>query len=100
VLRSLVDKKALVTLNKFNGRLSPDDHFFTMTHHHHHKAYKRIVLTRWHLFVRLSLNKELIVMRKHFIKRKTTNLEQGIVDKVKDKLLSLRSDNNNNNKKE
>lgn len=53
-------------LNKFKGRLSTGQAQYCKVR----KEYKKIVLIRWHLFLRLHLNKELIKLRKHYVNKK------------------------------
>jgi len=56
------------------------------------KVYNQLVLNRWHLFIRLNLNKELIPFRSHNLrkKKKTKPKLSRVIAKLSKKILFLR----------
>ena len=47
------------------------------------KKYNQLVVNRWHVLIRLNINKELIPYRRHNIKKKKIQKTISIIDKLK-----------------
>lgn len=65
-----IDHRMLFNLKKFVGFLPPG---LVET-----KAYNRNILNRWHLALRLAVNRELIVYRGHYIAAKRSGVREGL----------------------
>ena len=52
------------------------------------KVYNKTIVNKWHLLIRLNLNKELIQFRKNNIRKKTENESESMIKKLKTKVSS------------
>ena len=53
------------------------------------KTYKKHIVNRWHVLVKLSLNKELIQFRRHNLRREINYEDVSIYKQIKDKISQL-----------
>ena len=60
--------------------------------HDEPRKYRRLVLNRWHLWLRLSLNKEIIYMRQNNLRKKRdgNQISVGMIARMKLKVQNLR----------
>ena len=74
LLKKLRNKEAKVNLKKFNGRLLGEEVFLELEHFNVKppkiKTYNKTIVNRWHLYLRLLMNKELVVYRKKYLENK------------------------------
>ena len=67
------------------------------------KVYNKTIVNKWHLLIRLNLNKELIQFRKNNIRKKTKKKSESMLKKIKTKVCSrlksrkFKEDNSNSN---
>jgi len=71
------------SLKKFSGKLLNEPEKSDEGPILKKKIYKQLVLNRWHVLLRLTLNKELIVYRRHNIRKKTKIYPISIFARVK-----------------
>ena len=77
------DSDKHVEMNHFGRRLST---------HFESRNYNKTVLNRWHLWIRLSMNKELIYLRQNNFRRKHKDQPSiGILPKIKMKFQELKN---------
>ena len=72
-LKAFTGKLRNEPFEPLKGKSSPRDQF---------KIYKKHILNRWHLFLRLTLNKELIVYRGHNLKDKVIVEQSSMLKKM------------------
>jgi hypothetical protein len=79
--KSLSDPEDIYyALQKFCGKLANIDTDLTSQNK---KQYKKSIVNKWHLLVRLDLNKELIPLRKHNLKKKKEIENKTLLTKIK-----------------
>ena len=90
-----------VSLNKFNGRLSEGNVSLDRNNTKHElvapsekrklmlRNYNPRILTRWHLYLRMTLNKEIIKYRKIYMVHREKKPKIGLVQKIKNKVTGL-----------
>ena len=75
-----------VKLTKFNGRLSISEGNESLskfyTSHDGSRLYNKAIVNRWHVMLRLSINKELLVYRKHNITPKIKKDGPSLISKL------------------
>ena len=60
------------------------------------KVYNKTIVNKWHLLIRLNLNKELIQFRKNNIRKKTKKKSESMLEKIKRKVCSRKDKEDNN----
>jgi hypothetical protein len=74
-------------MKKFSGKLSNE----TQKNQENKttKIYKKHIINRWHVLVKLSLNKELIQFRRHNLRREINYEHLSTFKQIKDKIYQL-----------
>ena len=77
-------------MRKFTGKLSMqlrngDSFKQTASHLLQLKTYKKRIVNKWHVFVKLSMNKELIQFRHHNIRKKIDPENRSIFAQIQEK---------------
>jgi hypothetical protein len=87
-----IDGGAFMHLNKFTGRLSFGDTSIAEENSKRQlvmRVYDKRVIMRWHLYLRMTLNKEIIKYRKWNFIKKTKKPKEGIFQKIKNRVTGI-----------
>ena len=75
-------------MKKFSGKL-PNETHKNQDENSTTKTYKKHIINRWHVLVKLSLNKELIQFRRHNLRREINYEDVSLFKQIKDNIFQL-----------